>query len=164
MEVSELDSGRPALRSERVDVRTFIEALLRRKRLSASIEGPDVQISTDMARLERILGNLVENAHEHGEGRDVKISISDEPSGCRVTVSDRGPGIAAGDLPKLFRRFYKPDRSRTRERGGVGLGLAIAQENAKLLGGGIEVSSTPGAKTEFTLRLPSLAEQRQPAR
>lgn len=159
MEVSELDSGRATVRKEEVQVRAFLEALLQRKHRALLVEGPDVTITTDMARLERIVGNLVDNAYAHGEGQDVSIAIAGEGESCRITVSDRGPGIAPEDTPMLFGRFYKPDRSRTRERGGVGLGLAIAQENAKLLGGTIDVSSTPGEETSFTLRLPSHIEK-----
>ncbi|MEX2556687.1 MAG: ATP-binding protein [Actinomycetota bacterium] len=155
MEVSDLDSGRAALRVEPLEIRTFIEALLQRRRRDATLTGPKVEIETDKVRLERILGNLIDNAYEHGEGRDVSIVIADDPDGFRITVSDRGPGIAAEELPMVFRRFYKPDRSRTRERGGVGLGLALAQENAKLLGASIEVTSIPGEGTSFVVRLPS---------
>jgi two-component system sensor histidine kinase MtrB len=154
MEVSELDSGRATVREEAVQVRSFLDALLQRKHRDATVEGPDVTITTDMARLERILGNLVDNAYEHGEGRGVSIAVAEENGFCSVTVTDRGPGIGAEEISMIFRRFYKPDRSRTRERGGVGLGLAIAHENAKLLGATIEVSSAPGEKTSFALRLP----------
>jgi two-component system sensor histidine kinase MtrB len=72
--------------------------------------------------------------------------------GAFVEVADRGRGIAPADLPHLFERFYKADPARTGP--GSGLGLAIALENARLLGGDIDVSSTVGAGTRFTLRLP----------
>ena len=154
MEVSELDSGRASVRAEKVQLRVFVEALLRRRRRAAPVEGPDPVVVTDKARLERIVANLVDNAFTHGEGRDVRIAIADLGGDCLVTVSDGGPGIAPEDKPLLFRRFYKPDRSRTRERGGVGLGLAIALENARLLGGALEISSPGGDGASFTLRLP----------
>lgn len=153
MELSELDSGRPALRSEDVQLRTFVETILKRRHRQAVIEGDDSIVSTDKARLERIVGNLVDNAFSHGEGRDVRIRIDETDGECRVFVSDRGPGIDPADQPRLFDRFYKADRSRSRERGGVGLGLAIASENAKILDGSLEVSSRVGWGTTFTLRL-----------
>jgi signal transduction histidine kinase len=100
------------------------------------------------------VGNLIDNAYDHGEGNDVQISISVDGAGCAVAVSDRGPGISGEDVPHLFEPFFKADRSRTRERGGVGLGLAIAMANARLLGGSIEAASSPGKGSTFTLRLP----------
>jgi two-component system sensor histidine kinase MtrB len=154
MEVSELDSGRATVRAEEVRLREFVETLLRRRRFAAPVEGPDASIVTDKARLERIVGNLVDNAYTHGEGRDVRISVQDAGTECVLTVSDSGPGIAPEDAPRLFQRFYKPDRSRTRQRGGVGLGLAIARENARLLGGSLEISRGGGEGASFTLCLP----------
>lgn len=154
MEVSELDSGRATVRAEEIRVRSFVEAVLRRKRLDAALEGTDPVVTTDKARLERIVGNLIDNAYAHGEGRDVRVRVAGDPGGCSIVVSDAGPGIAPDELSSLFRRFYKSDRSRTRERGGVGLGLAIAKENATLLGGDVRVSSTLGGGASFTVRLP----------
>ncbi|MGH2554862.1 MAG: sensor histidine kinase, partial [Actinomycetota bacterium] len=104
--------------------------------------------------LERILGNLVDNAIEHGGGKGVRLSLELYDEECAVAVSDRGPGIAKEDLPHLFERFYKADRSRSRERGGIGLGLAIALQNARLLGGTIEATSAVGEGSTFVLRLP----------
>lgn len=154
MEVSELDSGRAVVRVEDVQLWTFMETLLQRRHREAAMVGADPIVATDKARLERIVGNLVDNAFTHGEGRDVRVRIAEENAHCLVTVSDRGPGIDPEDQHHLFERFYKPDQSRTRERGGVGLGLAIAQENARILGGTLEVSSRPGEGASFTLRLP----------
>lgn len=154
LEVSELDSGRAPVRPEQVRLRTFVETLLRRRRREASVDGPDATILTDKPRLERIVGNLVDNAYTHGEGRDVRISIADLGADCFVTISDSGPGVPPENVPLLFRRFYKSDRSRTREHGGVGLGLAIAQENARLLGGSLQASRARGDGASFTLRLP----------
>ena len=154
LEVSELDSGRATVRPEQVRLRTFVETLLLRRRREAQVDGPDVPILTDKPRLERIVGNLVDNAYSHGEGRDVRISIADLGADCFVTVSDAGPGVPPENMSLLFRRFYKSDRSRTRERGGVGLGLAIAQENARLLGGSLQAASQAGDGASFTLRLP----------
>jgi two-component system, OmpR family, sensor histidine kinase BaeS len=129
-------------------------AVARRRRLDTSTEGPDVVTFTDKARLERILGNLVDNAVEHGLGRDLRLSVESLDGECAVAVSDSGPGIAQEDLPHLFERFYKADRSRSRERGGIGLGLAIAMQNARLLGGTIEATSAVGEGSTFILRLP----------
>jgi two-component system sensor histidine kinase MtrB len=154
MEISELDSGRAVVRIEDVRLRTFVETLLQRRQRESVVDGADPLVSTDKARLERIVGNLVDNAFTHGEAREVRIRLAEDNGDCLVIVSDRGPGIEPGDQALLFDRFYKTDMSRTRERGGVGLGLAIARENARIIGGTVEVSSRPGEGASFTVRLP----------
>jgi two-component system, OmpR family, sensor histidine kinase MtrB len=154
MEVSELDSQRASVRWEKVSLSSVARAVARRRRLDMPAEGPDVVSFTDKARLERIIGNLIDNAVEHGLRRDLRLSVETQDGACAVAVSDRGPGIAQEDLPHLFERFYKADRSRSRERGGIGLGLAIAMQNARLLGGTIEAISTVGKGSTFILRLP----------
>ena len=153
MEISRLDAGTQPLRPERVDLGSFVASAVRargwdeRLRLNAD----EVVLTSDPRRLERIVANLVGNALEHG-GREVAVRVGRDGVGAFVEVSDRGPGIAREDLPHLFDRFYKADRSRTGQ--GTGLGLAIALENARLLGGDIAVASEPGAGTRFTFRLP----------
>lgn len=155
LEISELDSGRATIRTEPVRLRAFSEALVLRRRYDAAISGDDLVIETDKARLERVLGNLVDNAYTHGRGRDVRLAIESDDGMVAVTVSDAGPGIPSEDHDRLFTRFYRSDESRSRERGGVGLGLAIAQENARLLGGTITIEGDAGQRTAFTLRLPA---------
>jgi two-component system sensor histidine kinase MtrB len=154
MEVSELDSQRASVRWEKVSLSSVATAVVRRRRLDVPADGPDVVTFTDKARLERILGNLVDNAIEHGRGKDVRLSLRLYDGECAVAVSDGGPGIAQADLPHLFERFYKADPSRSREQGGIGLGLAIAMQNARLLGGTIEATSAVGEGSTFVLRLP----------
>jgi two-component system phosphate regulon sensor histidine kinase PhoR len=72
-----------------------------------------------------------------------------------VEVSDTGIGIPQADLPRIFERFYRVDRSRSREMGGTGLGLSIVKHVAQVHGGSIEVSSTPGRGSSFKLKLPT---------
>jgi signal transduction histidine kinase len=148
MEVSRLDSGAEAVRLEPLDLRSLVEAIAN-DRGSTDITGEDVRLASDRRRLERIVGNLVSNAVEHGGGAHVRVGR--EGAWALVEVADRGPGIPAEHLPHLFDRFYKADPARAGS--GSGLGLAIARENARLLGGDIEVESRPG-ETRFTLRLP----------
>jgi len=159
MEVSEVDAGGARLRMEPLEIRTLSAAVADKHHLAVHIEGPPTTVVSDKARLERILANLLSNAFEHGDGRDVRIRVDRDDAVATIAVSDTGPGIAAEDLPYLFDRFYKTDTSRTRERGGIGLGLAIAFENARLLGGTIDVTSAEAEGTTFTVRLPVGAMQ-----
>ncbi len=154
LETSQLEAGTAQIRWEPVDLRALVEAVAGRRRRSVGVEGPDVTTFADKVRLERIVGNLLDNAFEHGGGRDVHVRLHRDGHTCRIEVSDRGPGIAREDLPRVFDRFFKADASRTRGRGGVGLGLSIALQSARLLGGTIEVRSAPGEGSTFTLLLP----------
>jgi two-component system sensor histidine kinase MtrB len=153
MEISRLDAGTQPVRPEQVDLGSLVTSAVRvrgwQERLRLDVE--EVVLTSDPRRLERIVANLVGNALEHG-GREVAVRVGRDGVGPFVEVSDRGPGIAREDLPHLFDRFYKADRSRAGH--GTGLGLAIALENARLLGGDIAVASEPGAGTRFTFRLP----------
>jgi two-component system sensor histidine kinase MtrB len=154
LEVSDLESRRARLAWEDVDLRAVATALVRRRRADVPVQGPSVRTWTDKARVERILANLIDNALHHGQGRDVTVSLGVRNSSCEVAVADHGPGISSEDLPHLFERFYKADRSRTRSSGGIGLGLAIAMQNARLLGGTIEPRNRSGGGAIFLLQLP----------
>jgi signal transduction histidine kinase len=149
MEVSRLDSGAEAVQPEPLELRSLVEAIAR-GRGKASVTGEAIELESDRRRLERIVGNLVDNAVEHGGGT-ASIWVGRDGGSALVEVADSGPGITAEHLPHLFDRFYKADPARSGS--GSGLGLAIARENARLLGGDIEVASRPGS-TRFTLRLP----------
>jgi two-component system sensor histidine kinase MtrB len=154
LETSELDAGTATIRWEQIDLRALVEAVVARRRHDVPIEGPHVVTYADKARLERIVANLLDNSFEHGGGADVRVLIEQDEERCRIEVSDAGPGIDAGDLPRIFDRFFKADGSRARDRGGIGLGLSIALQSALLLGGTVEARSTPETQTAFTLILP----------
>jgi two-component system sensor histidine kinase BaeS len=79
----------------------------------------------------------------------VRVALAAEEGGTRVSVSDTGSGIAPEDLPHVFERFYRADRSRDRSTGGAGLGLAIARQIAELHGSRLEVESSPGRGSRF---------------
>lgn len=150
MEISRFDAGREAVRIEQVDLGALVAAILRARGWEDRVELETAQalVRSDPRRLERIVGNLVENALEHG-GRNVRVRVGAD----FVEVSDDGPGIPAEHIPHLFERFYKSDPARTGR--GTGLGLAIAHENAQLLGAELEVVSKLGEGSRFTLRLVS---------
>jgi signal transduction histidine kinase len=105
--------------------------------------------------LERAVTNLLENAIKYTpEGGRVCLSVAADDEMLRIQVTDNGIGIPADDLPRIFERFYRVDRSRSREMGGTGLGLSIVKHVAHVHGGSVEVSSTPGQGSTFTLKLP----------
>jgi signal transduction histidine kinase len=114
------------------------------------------RVCADRYRLEQILGNLLDNGVKfNARGGRVEVSAERDPGGfALVHVRDTGPGIPRGDLPRVFERFYRADRSRSREAGGSGLGLAIVKHLAIAHGGGVEVESLQGKGTHFTVRLP----------
>lgn len=116
-----------------------------------------VWISGEAFLVETVLNNLVENALKYTpEGGHVSISVLADGPEARVAVRDTGPGIAPEHLPHLFDRFYRVDTSRARPTGGVGLGLAIAAEAARLLNGRLEITSTQGEGSCFTLHVPAV--------
>jgi two-component system sensor histidine kinase MtrB len=154
MEISRMDAGAAEVTLERVDVTRTVAAALRARGWTEQVElNGDNHAMTliDKRRLDSIVSNLVGNALRHG-GPPVAVAVRSNGDMVQVEVSDSGPGIAPQHLPRVFDRFYKADRSRS--RGGSGLGLAIARENARLHGGDITVASRPGERTIFTLRLP----------
>ena len=106
--------------------------------------------------LARALGNLVENAIKYTrEGGTIRITASREDQRLVVGVEDNGMGISQEDLPRIFERFYRSDRSRSREMGGTGLGLSIVKHIVQAHGGTVEVSSRLGAGSKFTVSLPA---------
>lgn len=153
LEVSRLDAGQEQGPREPVDLRALADGMHATRAWGecVRIEGPGVVVQADRRSLERILGNLVDNALRHG-GERVHVSVGERDGEARLEVVDDGPGIAPGDLPHVFERFYKADRSRS--GAGTGLGLAIARQHARLLGGDIEAASEPGRGARFTVRLP----------
>jgi two-component system sensor histidine kinase MtrB len=109
-----------------------------------------VQVAAERARLDRILTNLLANAATHGGGRVEVRGRRDGPD-VVVEVTDHGPGIPAEELPHVFDRFAKSDRSRA--SGGSGLGLAIARAQARAQGGDLTARNVPGAGACLALRL-----------
>jgi heavy metal sensor kinase len=115
-------------------------------------------VQGDADRLKQLLLNLVSNAIAYTpEGGAVTLSLHRRPDGwVRVSVADTGIGIAAEDLPRIFDRFWRVDRARTRKAGGSGLGLSIARSIAEAHGGTLEVESEVGKGSTFEVLLPQL--------
>jgi len=113
----------------------------------------------DAQQIGRVLSNLVGNALRHTPPRGtVRVQALAQPGGTRVEIHDTGEGIPAQDLPHVFERFYRGEKSRSRATGGAGLGLAIAKGIVEAHGGSIGVESQPGQGTRFTFTLPDAGE------
>ncbi|MEV8316113.1 HAMP domain-containing sensor histidine kinase [Streptomyces sp. NPDC059900] len=124
-------------------------------RLSATTLG-DPCFTADPLRLRQAIGNLVSNAIRHTpQGGSVTISCRATLDAVVVEVADTGSGITAADLPHVFDRFWRADKSRTRATGGSGLGLAIVRQLVEGHGGTVTARSTPGEGAVFTVRVPS---------
>ena len=117
----------------------------------------DAAVPGDENQLVSAVVNLLENAVKYSdEGSAVEVSVGTASTGSvDVVVRDRGIGIPARDLERIFERFYRVDRARSRETGGTGLGLSIVRHVATNHGGEVLVESQEGRGSTFTLRLPS---------
>jgi signal transduction histidine kinase len=163
LDLSRVDAGRIDMSWERLSLADLTrEVVTRRSRASGQdvrieLDAEPEELSTvaDKQRLERVVGNLVDNALIHGGGEDVTVRLGADDGVLLLSVDDRGPGIPPQVAGRIFERFFKADPARHRdERGGSGLGLAIARENAHLHGGEILVFNHKDRGTRFTLRLP----------
>lgn len=115
---------------------------------------PEMMFRGDAQLLEQAIINLITNAIRYSGSPDVCIALTQTAHHAVITVEDHGCGIAAEHLPRLFERFYRVDRDRSRERGGTGLGLAIVKHITILHRGRVSVTSTPGEGTTFRLTFP----------
>ena len=158
------DEGRFDLHRERVPlaplaVEVFETATILGEAAGLTVTMPeiaDVVVLADRTRLRQLFLNIVTNALKYTTTGSVELSLVAHDRTVAVTVRDTGMGISAADLPHIFERFYRADRARSRsaERGGFGLGLAISQWIAEAHGGTISVRSRLGRGTTFTVTLP----------
>jgi len=129
------------------------------KGLSLELElGPlddQIQVMADEEAIRQIFDNLIDNAIKYTpEGGSVRVACQLSDDGVTVEVADSGIGIPRDDLPRVFERFYRVDKARSRELGGTGLGLSIVKHLVQSIGGQITVASRVGAGSQFTVTLP----------
>ncbi|MGE0826124.1 MAG: sensor histidine kinase [Candidatus Binatia bacterium] len=162
--LSRADAGQVKLTLESVDlaelardVVNHLGVLAEEKRQPLSIEAAgSVPIIADRLVLRQAIVNLVDNAIKYSpEGGRVRVVAQDQPSSPILEVSDTGPGITTEHRERIFDRFYRVDKARSRELGGTGLGLAIARWAVEAHGGRIELESEEGKGSLFRIRLPS---------
>ncbi len=167
LELSTIESRTVRLEIASVDVARVAENLiadsrlrLEERRIEATlrVERRPVALA-DPRALDQVLGNLLDNALKYTEpGGSIEVSIEPRAGGVRVAVADTGIGIPAGDTARIFERFYRVDRARSRALGGTGLGLSIVKHLVQAMGGEIFVKSDLGRGSTFVFTLPGAEE------
>jgi signal transduction histidine kinase len=163
-ELSRLDAGVLALHVEPGSLRDLVSDTLEALQVQAAGKGLELKgevddslppVLMDAARVQRVLFNLVQNAIRHTPpDGTIRLEAQEESGTVRVDVVDSGEGVAPDDLPHIFDRFYRGEKSRARGQGGAGLGLAIARGLVEAHGGRIWAQSAPGEGTRFSFVLP----------
>lgn len=163
LRLAQADAARRTLRPEPIDLRELIRRALElfRLRLEAravsvtTAVGPAMgSVSGDPQQLGQVFANLIENALQYSpSGGAIRVTVEPEAGGCRITVANGGERVPAEDLPFLFERFFRAEKSRSREHGGAGLGLAIVKELVEAHGGRVGADSDDG-ETRFWFTLP----------
>lgn len=162
LHLSRLDSG--ALYGDREEIELSAlarEAALRfeptaeKKDISISVSGENVCITASRRMTDEIISNLIDNAVKYNrDGGSVQVKLSNEQNMAVITVQDSGIGISQEDQQRIFERFFRVDKSRSKATGGTGLGLSIVKHAVQRMGGSIHVDSTPDVGTKITVSLP----------
>ncbi|MGV9878454.1 MtrAB system histidine kinase MtrB [Streptomyces sp. NPDC003006] len=168
LEISRFDAGAAALEAEAIDLREAVRRVVGGAEMLAERKGTHIRVvgdqqpviaEADARRVERVLRNLVVNAVEHGEGKDVVVRLAAAGGAVAVAVRDYGVGLKPGEAARVFSRFWRADPARARTTGGTGLGLSIALEDARLHGGWLQAWGEPGGGSQFRLTLPRTADE-----
>ena len=168
LEISRYDAGAATLDADLVDVCDLVRRSADDAQQLAERRGSGIEFrlpatgcfaEVDRRRVERILRNILGNAVEHGEGKDVVVTTAIDSDAVAVSVRDYGVGLRPGDELRVFERFWRADPARARTTGGTGLGLAISLEDARLHGGWLQAWGEPGKGSVFRLTLPRVAGQ-----
>jgi two-component system phosphate regulon sensor histidine kinase PhoR len=167
LDLSRLESAQALRRKVRVDLGPLLSRVIELQMPPAQKKGQSLRLETarplppvqgDPDYLERAVSNLVDNAIKYTpEGGSIRVSAGGDGTSVVVEVTDNGIGIPEADLPRVFERFYRVDKSRSRDMGGTGLGLAIVKHVVQSHGGSIDADSEPGKGTTFRMTLPALA-------
>ena len=164
--LSELEAGGTSLEAQPVSIRAVLESALDAMEAAARERGirfvrdrmDEAALLGSELRLEQVFVNLLDNAVKFSRPNgEVRVEIQTTGATATVTISDRGIGIPSQDLPRIFERFYRVDKARSRQMGGTGLGLAIVKHVVEQMRGTITVDSRLGEGSTFTLALPVAA-------
>jgi signal transduction histidine kinase len=163
LRLARLDARQEMLEIAPCDVRQMFTAVVadlgpsiesKRQRVEISVAPEAATVSADPAKLHDVVRNLVENAVNYSpEQAEVRLSACRQDGWFHLVVEDSGPGIPEEDLTRVFERFYRVDKSRSRP-GGTGLGLAIVKHLVELHEGEARAANRPGGGAQFTVRLP----------
>ncbi|MEY2504205.1 MAG: two-component system, OmpR family, phosphate regulon sensor histidine kinase PhoR [Verrucomicrobiota bacterium] len=164
LSLARLESPGPALDFSEVDLAELLHSTMRdwEKRFAAAqlkshlnFPGNLPLLNADENRLQEVIYNLLDNAVKYSQpGGMVSLHAELEGERVRISVADQGVGIRESDLPRIFERFYRADKGRSRELGGTGLGLSIVKHIVQLHGGTVEATSEPGKGTTISVLLP----------
>ncbi|MGB9906509.1 MAG: ATP-binding protein [Candidatus Saccharicenans sp.] len=169
--LSELEEKGLELEKAPLDLVGVVQAVVEAYRKEASNKGLSLRleaeplplVEADAFQMEQLVINLVDNAIRYTEQGGVVVSLKPAEGGVWLSVTDSGIGISEEHLPRLFERFYVVDKSRSRRTGGTGLGLSIVKHIVLAHGGKIEVRSSPGFGSTFSVWLPAAGANSQPA-
>lgn len=163
LEISRFDAGAAVLEADDVNlvdvahrVADMTSALAAQRDTRVVVHDPGVPCvaEADVRRVERIVRNLVTNAIDHAETRDVEIFVGADRQSAAIAVRDHGVGLGPGESAMVFNRFWRADPARARTSGGTGLGLSISLEDTHLHGGWLQAWGRPGEGAQFRLTLP----------
>jgi two-component system phosphate regulon sensor histidine kinase PhoR len=168
LRLARIESETEAFTREELDVETLVRGCLEKHRTLAEGKRHNLEMTppgngqapvlayADEEAVQQILDNLVDNALKYTpEGGAVRVRWDREGDQVLVEVKDTGIGIAEADLPRIFERFYRVDKARSRELGGTGLGLSIVKHLAQAMQGSVKAESQPGQGSTFTVYLPA---------
>ncbi|WP_186579260.1 sensor histidine kinase [Aquibacillus kalidii] len=164
MDLSKIEEGKLPFHMEDLELNELIETIITKVQFKANQKNIDVHFSpstsvallyADGNRMEQIFNNLLENAIRYTEKGSIKVNLINETNGITVKIADTGIGIAKSDLPYLFDRFYRVDKSRSRSNGGTGLGLSIVKKLVETHNGTIEFQSEKDQGTTVILYFPN---------
>jgi signal transduction histidine kinase/ActR/RegA family two-component response regulator len=160
-----LGAGKLELRYEHFEPRELLASIVDEHTMSAAARGLKLEseasgvsglVDSDPHRIRQIVNNLVTNAIRYTETGTVRVQLRQEPAVLIFVVSDTGPGVPQAQIPLIFQEFTQLDASRTRRFEGAGMGLTIVQGLVKLFGGAVDVASTVGEGTSFTVTIPTI--------
>lgn len=163
-ELAKMEEGKISLSLEWIDLSEIVRNTVRKMEWRVKEKGLSMQavyddeiplILGDGLRMEQILLNLLDNAIRYTDQGNITVSIHHNPNNVHLKIKDTGMGIAEEEIPFLFERFYRVEKSRSRKFGGTGLGLSITKKLVDLHGGDIQVSSELGVGTSFDICFPS---------
>lgn len=164
--LARLESGVPTINATKQDLAAFVMGVADEARgrlvssghtVEVSLEPSKITTSFDSLRLTQVFANLIDNAQRHtprGSRIEIGALLKPQAKAIEIWVSDNGPGIPSHDLPRIFERFYRVEKGRSREAGGTGLGLSIVKHIVQLHGGQISATSEVGKGTRVAFTLP----------